>query len=94
MMVCNTLEVRMELSGPLAFSLDRIGEVGGPGLQTGQHSDANTVFVCKVRTLPSPRAAHAPSSYSLARRLRTWASSSGMRACRSASSGCCAGGSW
>ena len=52
MMVCDTLEVRMELSGTMAFSLDRIGEVGGPGLQTGQHSDANTVFVCKVRTPP------------------------------------------
>ena len=48
-LVCGKTDVRMDLSGPMGFSLDRDDEVGGPGLDTGQHSDANTEFVCKVR---------------------------------------------
>ena len=47
--VCGKTDVRMDVSGPMGFSLDRDDEVGGPGLDTGQHSDANTEFVCKVR---------------------------------------------
>ena len=63
-LVCGKTDVRMDLSGPMGFSLDREDEVGGPGLDTGQHSDANTVFVCKVQ--PPLMPLQEPSSHSLA----------------------------